>query len=91
MDFTSTLGCVCETVDKVSGALAHSFVLLIKDLEDEERVIYRFGPDEQRMGRIELNKKEETIQEIEPVLNAMTNQNTGVQLVLKMHGGGSIK
>lgn len=47
-----------------------SFVLLLKDYEDDEKVIYRFGPNEQAMGRIELNKKKETIQEVEPVSNA---------------------
>ena len=47
-----------------------SFVLLLKEFEDEERVIYRFGPNEQVMGKIELNKNKETILEIEPVLNA---------------------
>ncbi|MCD1259457.1 hypothetical protein B5M42_011490 [Paenibacillus athensensis] len=47
-----------------------SFVLLLKEYEDDEKVIYRFGPNEQAMGKIELNKQEETIQEIEPVENA---------------------
>lgn len=47
-----------------------SFVLLLKDYEDEEKVIYHFGPNEQIMGNIELNKKNETIQEVTPVVNA---------------------
>ncbi|MET1170183.1 hypothetical protein [Paenibacillus amylolyticus] len=47
-----------------------SFVLLLKDYEDEEKVIYHFGPNEQIMGKIELNKKNETIQEVTHVVNA---------------------
>jgi len=47
-----------------------SFVLLLKEFEDDEKVVYRFGPNEQVMGKIELNKEKETIQEIEPVQNA---------------------
>ncbi|MFD0671913.1 hypothetical protein [Cohnella sp. GCM10027633] len=47
-----------------------SFVLLLKEFEDDEKVVYRFGPNEDLMGKIELNKEKETIQEIEPVLDA---------------------
>ncbi len=31
--------------------------LLLKEYEDEEKVVYRFGPNEEQMGKIELNKK----------------------------------
>lgn len=34
-----------------------SFVLLLKDYEDEEKVIYHFGPNEQIMGKIEQIKR----------------------------------
>ncbi|WP_256975210.1 MULTISPECIES: hypothetical protein [Paenibacillus] len=34
-----------------------SFVLLLKDYEDDEKVIYYFGPNEHVMGKIELNKR----------------------------------
>ncbi|EGO62778.1 hypothetical protein [Acetonema longum] len=44
-----------------------SFVLLLKEHEDEEIVIYRFGPNEEQMGRIELNKKTNMFTELEPV------------------------
>lgn len=45
-----------------------SFVLLLKEHEDEGVVIYKFGPNEQQMGRIELNKKTNMFSELEPVL-----------------------
>lgn len=44
-----------------------SFVLLLKEHEDEGVVIYKFGPNEQQMGRIELNKKTNMFSELEPV------------------------
>jgi hypothetical protein len=47
-----------------------SFVLLLKEFEDENTVIYRFGPNEAQMGKIELNKKKETINEVESIKNA---------------------
>lgn len=47
-----------------------SFVLLLKDYQYDEKVIYYFCPNEQVMGKIELNKKKETIQEVELVVNA---------------------
>lgn len=33
------------------------FVLMIKDFENEDRVVYFYGPHENAMGRIEYNKK----------------------------------
>ncbi|MFE3577290.1 hypothetical protein [Lysinibacillus sp. NPDC059133] len=33
-----------------------SYVLLLKEYEDNETVVYRFGPNENIMGKIELNK-----------------------------------
>lgn len=44
-----------------------SFVLLLKDYEDGEKVLYNFGPNEQMMGMIELNKTRGAIQELELV------------------------
>ncbi|MBD1373294.1 hypothetical protein IC620_13140 [Hazenella sp. IB182357] len=43
------------------------FVLLIKELEDDEKVIYQFGPDESRMGRMEFKKKKHKFYELDPV------------------------
>lgn len=57
--------------ETVGGNLMASFVLLWKDYEDDEKVIYHFGPNEHVMGKIELNKEKETIQEVEPVVNAI--------------------
>lgn len=44
-----------------------SMIFLVKQAEDEEKVIYRFGPDERKMGLIEMNKIKESVKELEPV------------------------
>lgn len=44
-----------------------SFVLLLKEMEDEEKVIYKFGPNEFVMGRIELNKITRQFAELDPI------------------------
>ncbi|MEH7356659.1 hypothetical protein V7150_24425 [Neobacillus drentensis] len=44
-----------------------AFVLLLKEFEDEEKVIYRFGPNENSMGKIELNKITRKFTETEPI------------------------
>ncbi|WP_078552271.1 hypothetical protein [Bacillus alkalicellulosilyticus] len=46
-----------------------AFVLLLKDYEDESVVIYRFGPEEEIMGKIELNKVTRMFSELEPINN----------------------
>ncbi len=42
-----------------------SYVLLLKEHEDDEKVVYKFGPNEDVMGKIELNKTTRKISEIE--------------------------
>ncbi|NQX69584.1 hypothetical protein HQN90_25965 [Paenibacillus alba] len=44
-----------------------SYVLLLKEMENEERVVYKFGPNEDMMGKIELNKITRKFAEIEPI------------------------
>lgn len=44
-----------------------SIILLVKQTEDDEKVIYRFGPNERKMGLIEMNKVKESVKELEPV------------------------
>ncbi|MFP3727657.1 hypothetical protein U8V72_20960 [Priestia filamentosa] len=44
-----------------------AFVLLLKELEDEEKVLYKFGPNENSMGKIQLNKITRKFTEIEPI------------------------
>lgn len=46
-----------------------AFVLLLKEYEDESKVIYRFGPKEQIMGKIQLDKEKRMFSEIEPIDN----------------------
>ncbi|MGG1592422.1 hypothetical protein [Terribacillus saccharophilus] len=42
-----------------------SYVLLLKDYEDNDSVIYRFGPNEKVMGKIKLNKSTRQFSELE--------------------------
>ena len=42
------------------------YILLLKELEDETQVTYRFGPDEQHLGRLQLNKADGEVSELEP-------------------------
>lgn len=44
-----------------------SYVLLLKDFEDNETVVYRFGPNENIMGKIELNKLTRKFSELEGI------------------------
>lgn len=44
------------------------YVLLLKEYEDEEKVIYKYGPNEEITGKIEYNKKSNKIIEIEPII-----------------------
>jgi len=44
------------------------YVLLLKEYEDEEKVIYKYGPNEEITGKIEYNKKSNKLIEIEPIV-----------------------
>ncbi|MFX3633283.1 MAG: hypothetical protein ACE3L7_30480 [Candidatus Pristimantibacillus sp.] len=44
-----------------------SYVLLLKEYEDDATVVYRFGPNEIVMGKIEWNKITKTFSEIESI------------------------
>ncbi|KKZ93457.1 hypothetical protein [Bacillus wiedmannii] len=44
-----------------------SYVLLLKEYEDNETVVYRFGPNENSMGKIELNKLTRKVSELEAI------------------------
>lgn len=33
------------------------YIIMLKDYEDEERVVYSYGPSEDVMGKIEYDKK----------------------------------
>ncbi|AAK78118.1 hypothetical protein BJV85_000020 [Clostridium acetobutylicum] len=48
-----------------------SFLLLIKDFEDDARVVYKFGPNEKVMGKIELTKKTKMFNELESVQDSL--------------------
>lgn len=44
-----------------------AYVLLLKEYEEDAKVIYRFGPDEERMGIIQLDKGTGKFSEIEAI------------------------
>lgn len=33
-----------------------TYILLLKEFEDEESVVYKFGPNKNTMGKVKLNK-----------------------------------
>lgn len=43
------------------------YVLLVKESETDHEVVYRFGPEECRMGRIRLQKEGGEVDELAPV------------------------
>jgi hypothetical protein len=43
------------------------FVIMLKDYEDEERVVYCYGPNEETMGKIEYDKKNGVINQLFPI------------------------
>ena len=49
-----------------------TYVLLLKELEEEDLVVYKFGPDENNLGRVQLNKKTGEYKQLDPVPNTET-------------------
>lgn len=43
------------------------FVLLIKEYEDDGKVVYKYGPNEDVTGKIEYNKIDRAFKEIEAI------------------------
>ncbi|OKP85336.1 hypothetical protein A3842_07280 [Paenibacillus sp. P3E] len=43
------------------------FVIMLKEYEDEERVVYLYGPNEETMGKIEYDKKNGVINQLSPI------------------------
>jgi hypothetical protein len=44
-----------------------TYVLMLKVYEDSEKVIFKFGPNEERMGKVEMNKITKAYNENEPI------------------------
>ncbi len=44
-----------------------TYVVLLKEREDENVVVYRYGRHEDHMGKIQLDKRTERFSELEPV------------------------
>lgn len=51
-----------------------SHVILIKETENEDCVVYKFGPSVDCMGVIELNKKNRMFAELSPVPGVAANK-----------------
>lgn len=51
------------------GVKLASYVLLLKECENDETVVYKFGPNEEVMGKIELNKVTRKFSELESLPN----------------------
>lgn len=43
------------------------YILIVKEEEDDSAVVYRFGPNEETIGKLLYNKKSQTFSELEPV------------------------
>lgn len=43
------------------------YVLLLKEHEDDQYVVYKFGPHEEALGRLRLDKATGVVDEIDPV------------------------
>ncbi|WXR61467.1 hypothetical protein WG909_14350 [Peptostreptococcaceae bacterium AGR-M142] len=43
------------------------YVLLLKYYEDDDKIIYKYGPNKDIMGKIEYNKTHNKLIEIEPI------------------------
>ncbi|MGB3401137.1 MAG: hypothetical protein WBA77_00440 [Microcoleaceae cyanobacterium] len=42
------------------------YIILLKEIESADRVIYRFGPNENQLGILELNKNDGKVKVLEP-------------------------
>ncbi len=47
-----------------------TYVMMIKEYEDDEKVVYFFGPDKQNLGRIQINKATGDHVQLDPVPNS---------------------
>ncbi|MCV9952176.1 hypothetical protein [Paenibacillus sp. BT-177] len=45
------------------------YIFMLKEYEDEERVVYNYGPSEEIMGKIEYDKKNVVINQIAPIVS----------------------
>lgn len=50
-----------------------TYVLLVKEEETKDFVVYKFGPDENSLGKIKLSKSDGECEEIEKVPGSTTN------------------
>jgi hypothetical protein len=43
------------------------YVVILKESENDERVIYRFGLNEESLGRLQIHKSNGDVEELEPI------------------------
>lgn len=55
------------------GRTLATYVLLVKEEETKDFVVYKFGPDENSLGKIKLSKSDGECEEIEKVPGSTTN------------------
>ena len=49
-----------------------TYVLIIKEYEDDSSIVIRYGPEESRLGKAVIKKLTKSYKEIEPVPNTET-------------------
>lgn len=49
------------------GRIMAVFVLMLKEFEDEDRVVYLYGPNENSMGKIEYDKRKKVINQLSSI------------------------
>ena len=65
-----------------------AYVKMIKMLEDDKRVIYQFGPNENQMGEIEFDKEEKSFRILKQVndsrISNQSYENWASQQIIKI-------
>jgi hypothetical protein len=49
------------------------YVLIIKESESDDSVVYRFGPNEESTGRLQIHKNSGDVEELEPISMPIQN------------------
>ena len=49
------------------------YIIMVKEYEDENKVIYNYGPNEKQMGKVGLDKVKQTLLDLESVNDGVQN------------------
>ncbi|OBZ13598.1 hypothetical protein [Bacillus sp. FJAT-26390] len=70
------------------------YVMLVKEEENDTHVIYQFGPEEDKLGKVKLDKRTGDFEELLPVPNISRESNfylfravSRLQKILKENNG----